>query len=71
MTGMGITGASVIGVHVGYVMRPTLQASQAAPVNPVVHVQVHAVLAPFDVTDAAWLLQCVAVVHWVHVGKLM
>ena len=40
-------------VHVGYVMWPTLQASQVAPVNPVEHVQVHAVLAPFDVTDAA------------------
>ena len=55
----------------GYVMKPTLQASQVAPVNPVEHVQVHAVLTPFDVTDAAWLLQCVAVVHWVHVGYVM
>ena len=52
-------------------MRPTLQASQVAPANPVEHVQVHAVLTPFDVTDAAWLLQCVAVVHWVHVGYVM
>ena len=70
-TGMGVAGTGVIGVHVGYVMKPTLQKSQVAPVNPVEHVQVHAVLTPFDVTDAAWLLQCVAVVHWVHVGKLM
>ena len=33
------------------------------PVNPGEQVQVHAVLSTFDVTDAAWLLQCVTVVH--------
>ena len=59
---------NVHSVHVGYVRRPTLQASQVVPVNPVEQVQVHAVLSPFDVTDAAWLLQWLAVVHSVHVG---
>ena len=52
----------------GYVMKPRLQASQITPLNPVEQVQVHAVLAPFDVTHAAWLLQCAAAVHGVHVG---
>ena len=54
--------------HVGNVMYPTPQASQAVPVNPVEQVHVHAVLPTFDVTDAAWLLQCVDAVHWAHVG---
>ena len=70
-TGMGVAGTGVIGVHVGYVMKPTLQASQVPPVNPAEHVHVHEVLAPFDATDAAWLLQCVAVVHCEHVGYVM
>ena len=54
--------------HVGYVMCSTLQASQAVPVNPGEQVHVHAVLAASDVTDPAWLLQCVDAVHWAHVG---
>ena len=33
------------------------------PVNPGEQVHVHAVLPTFDVTDAAWLLQCVDAVH--------
>ena len=54
--------------HVGYVMKPRPQESQVDPMNPVEQVHVHAVLAPFDVTDDAWLLQCTAGVHCVHVG---
>ena len=58
-------------VHVGYVMKPALQALQMVPTNPVEQVQVHAVLPMFDATDAAWLLQWVAVVHWTHVGYVI
>ena len=47
------------------------QELQVVPVNPVEQVHVHAVLAPFDVTDAAWALQCVDAVHWAHVGYVM
>ena len=50
-------------VHVGYVMYPTLQVLHVGPVNPVEQVHVHAVLPLFDVTDAAWLVQCVAIEH--------
>ena len=38
------------------------QASQVVPVNPAEQEHVHAVLAPLDVTDTAWLLQCADVV---------
>ena len=60
--------ADVHWAHVGYVMYPTLQVLHVGPVNPVEQVHVHAVLPLFDVTDAAWLVQCVAILHWVHVG---
>ena len=52
-------------------MKPTSQALQVAPVKPVEQVHVHAVLAASDVTDSAWALQCVAVVHCVQVGYVM
>ena len=41
------------------------------PVNPDAQVHVHAVLPRLGATDLAWLLQCVAEAHCVHVGELM
>ena len=38
-------------------MYPVSQALQVVPVYAVEQVHVHAVLSPFDVVDAAWLLQ--------------
>ena len=52
-------------------MWPASQALQVAPVNPVEQVHVQPVLSAFNTTDPAWLLQCVASVHFgigVHVG---
>ena len=49
-------------------MKLMLQVLHVGPVKPVAQVHVHAVLPTLDVTDAALLLQCAAVVHCVHVG---
>ena len=57
--------------HVGYVMYPTAHLSHVRSAKPTLHVHTHASLATFDVTDAALLLQCVADVHWVHVGYVI
>ena len=57
--------------QMGYLVKPTPQVLQAAPPNEYEQVHVHAVLPTFDVTDAAWLVQCAAVVHWVHAGNVM
>ena len=63
--------ADVHCVQVGWLTKPTAHSLQVAPCTPGTHVHSHAVLAVFDVTEEALLLQCVADVHCVQVGWLM